>query len=414
MSEREPLRPQTLALDELVRQAVADVKASSGTQAGDTMLFLGNPHQAYPTLVITDPVLEPVDKLVWMVIMLQVQEPATRTVFPSYGTIGHMANIASSSTIARALAILRITRWLTLCARVRRDSGRFCSNLYALHDEPLPLADAFHLDTDYLAFLDSATAHGHARVRAVAKGLQDSMDTDIRAGQAVGAHEHPIGRRLEHRADADSEKPRRFFGFTKEAVAGLQDASSGDPESRTGHDRSPDPDRVRNSKTGSSSCYIYKTTTTTPPGASKFEVTGKDGGTLVYPRRLLGEQLEVANRYLQTLASGDRQPVLDELEGRFQAEAQGMPPLYDELRFLHALCRAVKRGQFEANLGIKVRSQRQAREQHARDQVRKDAGAPGEGDVPDEHSRQFARENLAKMREVLGSRGRAQAPDEED
>ena len=412
MNESEPLRPQTLALDELVRETVEHVKASAGTQAVDTMLFLGNRHQSYPTLVITDPVLEPVDKLVWMVIMLQVQAPATRTVFPGYATVGRMANVGSRSTIARAIAILRITRWLTLCARVRADSGRFCSNLYALHDEPLPLADAFHLDTDYLAFLDNATVHGHARVRAVARGMLDSMDADIRAGHAVGTQEHPISRRLEHRPDPDSEKPQRYFEFTQQAIAGLQEVSSDHPESRSGHDQKSNMDQVRISNTGSS-CYIYKTTTTTP-GTSKSEITGEEGLTLIYPRRLLGEQLEVANRYLQTLEPGDRQPVLDELEGRFQAEAQGMPPLYDELRFLHALCRAVKRGSFEANLGIRVRSKRQERERHARDQVLKATEAQDACDGPDERSRQLAQENLAKMRAMLGDKGRAQAPDAED
>ena len=55
-----------------------------------------------------------------------------------------------------------------------------------------------------------------------------------------------------------------------------------------------------------------------------------------------------------------------------------------------------------------------AREQHARGQVRKSTEAPGEGDVPDECSRQTARESLAKMRGMLGSRGRVQTPDVKD
>jgi hypothetical protein len=75
-----------------------------------------------------------------MVMMLQVRETGGNTAFPSQGAIGRMANIASRSTIARAIAILRATRWLTLCRRVRTPSGRFCGNVYALHDEPMPLA----------------------------------------------------------------------------------------------------------------------------------------------------------------------------------------------------------------------------------------------------------------------------------
>ena len=413
MSESKPLRPETLALDALIRETVDHIKQSAGSKPADTMLFLGNRHQSYPTLVITDPVLEPVDKLVWMVIMLQVQDHATRTVFPGYGTIGKMANVASRSTIARAIAILRITRWLTLCARVRKDSGRFCSNLYALHDEPLPLADAFHLDTNYMTFLDSSTVHGHARVRAVARGLLDSMDENIKAGQAVGSQEHLIIRRLENLPATKPKKPKRFFDFTQEAIADLQTPLSSDPKPRSGHDQNLDMDRVRISNSGCSSSYIYKTTTTTP-GMSKFDITGEEGLSLIYPGRLLGDQLDVANRYLANLEPLDRQPVLDELEGRFQAEAQGMSPLYDELRFLHALCRAVKSGSFEANLGIKVRSQRQKREHEARAQVHKATEVQADSEETQEHSRELARNNVAKMREVLGSRGRAQPQDEED
>ena len=38
------------------------------------------------------PVLEPVDKLVWMAIMLGVQETGGNTAFPGYEAIGRIAN----------------------------------------------------------------------------------------------------------------------------------------------------------------------------------------------------------------------------------------------------------------------------------------------------------------------------------
>ena len=43
------------------------------------MVFLGNRHQSFPTSVVKDPVLEPVDKLVWMAIMLAVPETGGNT-----------------------------------------------------------------------------------------------------------------------------------------------------------------------------------------------------------------------------------------------------------------------------------------------------------------------------------------------
>ena len=104
------LRSDTLALDALIKAAIARVETTAGSGPAESMLFLGNRHQAFPTAVISDPVLEPVDKLVWMVIMLAVGETGGHTAFPGYAAIGTMANVASRSTIARAIAILRATR----------------------------------------------------------------------------------------------------------------------------------------------------------------------------------------------------------------------------------------------------------------------------------------------------------------
>ncbi len=66
---------------------------------------------------------------------------------------------------------------------MRKASGRFRGNVYALHDEPLPLADVIHLDGDYMAFLNKAVSHGHARVRTVAKGVLASIDEDVGGGR---------------------------------------------------------------------------------------------------------------------------------------------------------------------------------------------------------------------------------------
>ena len=101
---------------------------------------------------------------------------------------------------------------------------------------------------------------------------------------------------------------------------------------------------------------INKTTTTQVSDPSKFRLTGENGRPLIYPRRLLDNQRAVADRYLRTLAPEQRQPILDELEGRFRSEQKGMRPVYDEIRFLHALCNAARNGKFQPNLGLKVLS----------------------------------------------------------
>lgn len=121
--DADALQPETVALDALIKATVAKVRAQSDPSLPDAMLFMGNWHQAVPAMVIQDPVLEPVDKLVWMVIMLHARETGGRTAFPDYDTIAAKTNVSSTSTVSRAIAILRLTRWLTLCARVRQKKA---------------------------------------------------------------------------------------------------------------------------------------------------------------------------------------------------------------------------------------------------------------------------------------------------
>jgi len=400
--------PETLALDTLIQQIIARAEASEGE--GDRMVFLGNRHQSFPTAVIEDPVLEPVDKVIWMVIMLAARETGSDTAFPGYDAIGKRANVASRSTIARAIAILRATRWLTLCARVRRASGKFHGNVYALHDEPLPLADALHLDTNYMTFLASATGHGHARVRAVAQGVLDSIDEDIQNGQDVCRQEHPIERRLESRVTGNAGNHRRFFSFSARVVRQLYPNTGQDRRGVGHHDQNSNTarDRVRNSraqKSNSSSSSKYINTTTTTGGSSNIELTREDGQPLVYPARLSDNHRDIATRYLSKLQPDQRQPILDELEGRFRAEGKGMKPVYDEISFLYSLCKRVRRGEFQPNLGIKVRDGRCQEEQSDPKRLPLPVSQPPEETEARRQQRKaICQAEIAKMRTLLSMR----------
>ncbi|MEZ5523778.1 MAG: STY4528 family pathogenicity island replication protein [Pseudomonadales bacterium] len=404
------IRPETLALDKLIKATIARVEASRDGGAADTVLFLGNRHQSFPTAVIRDPVLEPVDKLVWMVIMLAVRETGANAAFPSYETISRLANVSSRSTIARAIAILRASRWLTLCGRMRKASGRFRGNVYALHDEPLPLADVIHLDGDYMAFLNKAVSHGHARVRTVAKGVLASIDEDVRGGRDVCALEHPIERRLQSAVSTGNEGLRRFFSFTCDAIQQIRQDSMGNSQAQDHRDQNSNSVETRvqesnahKSNSGCSSNNKKTTTTTSGEDASKFMHAGEHGEPLVYPRRLGENQRDIANRYLSKLAPADRQPILDELEGRFQAEQKGMKPVYDEISFLFRLCERMKSGEFVPNLGIKVRDARHAREIQRQQVARQDtATEPKETEEQRQKRMALAKVRMDEMRKALG------------
>jgi hypothetical protein len=300
---------------------------------------------------------------------------------------------------------------LTLCGRLRKASGRFRGNVYALHDEPLPLADVIHLDGDYMAFLNKAVSHGHARVRTVAKGVLASIDEDVGGGRDVCALEHPIERRLQSAVSTGNEELRRFFSFTRDAIQQIRQDSMGNIQARDHHDQNSNSVETRVRKSNghksnsgcSSSNNNKKTTTTSGECASKFMHAGEHGEPLVYPRRLGDNQRDIANRYLSKLAPADRQPILDELEGRFQAEQKGMKPVYDEISFLFRLCELMKSGEFVPNLGIKVRDARSARETQRQQAARQDtATEPKETEEQRQNRMALAKVRMDEMRKALG------------
>ena len=407
------LRSETIALDALIRKTVSQAETASGQSPVDRMLFLGNRHQSFPTAVIKDPVLEPVDKMIWMAIMLTVRETSGATSFPGYEAIGKMANVSSRSTIARGITILRATRWLTLCARIRKADGRFRGNVYALHDEPIPLNDALHLDADYMHFLKDSLDHGHARVRLVTQAVLDSVDEDIEAGQDVCARVHPLEHRIRSSAATQGDHPRRFFALTQNAIKRLRSDEIGSERHAVHHDRNSNPAsqprqilHAQNSNLDGSSSNNKKTTTTTKTGMpSNFILTGEGDCPLIYPTRLSDNHRELAAHYLAKLAAEQRQPVLDELEGRIQAEAKGMKPVYDEISFLNSLCKLTQRGKFRPNLGIKVRDQRCEHEKHeARPHNDRPELETQESEELQEHRWGVGLKHLTEISKVLGAK----------
>jgi len=411
--DEDGLRPETVALDALIKATIAKVRTQSDPSSPDTMLFVGNWHQAVPAMVIQDPVLEPVDKLVWMVIMLHARETGGRTAFPDYDTIARKTNVSSTSTVSRAIAILRLTRWLTLCAKVRQKSGRFTGNVYSLHDEPLPLADALYLDEAYMAFVTQSQEHHHARVRRVAEAVLESLDRDIQQEEYLGRQESAIERRLQATQQlSDSrgnhDQQGRYFTFHAASLDQLNKPSETRISGQSDQHQNSKAEEREHYGSRCSSDYKKTTTTTTTPNTNNERKGFSDSDqpiplpsdqTLIYPPRLSENQKHLADRYLAMIDPDDRQLVLDELQGRLASEQKGMKPVYDELRFLHSLCKAAQQGEFVPNLGIKVVEARQERVHHApppEDEAQKARTAEER-----ERSQAYGREQLAKLRASL-------------
>jgi len=91
--------------------------------------------------------------------------------------------------------------------------------------------------------------------------------------------------------------------------------------------------------------------------------------------------------------------VLDELAGRLEAEQRGAKPVYDELRYLHHLCRQVNEGGFVENLGLKVQTERDRRKGEA-ERLRKEA-ATRDQERKTSPSRSRGENALAALRKQL-------------
>ena len=152
-------------------------------------------------------------------------------------------------------------------------------------------------------------------------------------------------------------KPRRVArrspDFTDGVLQQLDDPPDYPASGNRLQDRDQNSKSVKEQEVEGCSSNILKTTTTTTQNPTQKWVLCLSP-TLIFPARLSDNQKALAEQYLAPVPVALRQALLDELIGRIQAESYGAKPLYDELRFLHALCRAAKRGEFVPNLGLKV------------------------------------------------------------
>jgi len=355
--------PRVKGLQAFIEQAVEQLRRSGGrgNAAPDGLLFFGSWNDSIPRLLIRDPILKPIETRLWSV-MRTLVEPAGPATMPDYETLVAYCNVGSRTTVSHALLILRITRWISLCARVRDASGRYAGNVYALHDEPTTLGDAMHLDAGYVAFLREMTGHRNTRVRRVAQSVLDTIEEAIEEGQDV-TRDTGLHVRVYQRVS--------FFGSVSDPADGSVDgplAVSGSRRAALNHRvQKMDSDRVQKmdlvieseekqqlnhqvQKMDSVSCSSsnkYKKTTTTkdvsPP--------------LIWPRRLSPGEQALVSGYFTGLDSALAQDVLDELQGRLQKG--GSNPIRNPVAWLIASSKRAAAGEFQlTSLGLDVRRAR--------------------------------------------------------
>ncbi|HDR9255337.1 TPA: hypothetical protein QDB21_001248 [Burkholderia vietnamiensis] len=345
------------ALRELVPRAPPTPPAPRGAAAAlpaapvsDGFLYSGNRHESVPRALFLDRRLTPLERNAWQVLRLQLQSDGV-TAFPTYDQLRpYLASMpcaaqASHETVARALTLLRLTRWLSLVRR-RRDpkTGRILSNLYVLHDEPLTPFEAMQLDPDYLGLVSQALTHAAKAVQIVGMNtLREIAEDPMLNGRTLPTRLQVLAHRMARNEWADASYPqapvdheseegqdgllRNLEGPSSESEAGLKSAPDGSLRNPK-EDRTVRMDRINQVRT--------------VPRAKSLQ-------HLRLPERLLrlkDEQQSGAMVALQQVDESLRQAVLDEWDARCRNSAVRNPAGY-----LFGIIQKAMRGEFKAWAG---------------------------------------------------------------
>lgn len=186
-----------------------DSQQQESEPEGDSLLFIGNWHDATPRALVLDPLLQSTDKCVYLLLRTYLSAKG-RSRMPSYDDIARLLNI-SRGTVAKSLHILRATRWITLCNALRDEvTGRFKGNTYAIHDEVLGISEACQLDGNYIEALEQLEAsHNHDRVRTVAYVILENIRRQLQDGEST--------------LDSPFQEGRVITRFLNSGHAGIED-----------------------------------------------------------------------------------------------------------------------------------------------------------------------------------------------
>lgn len=149
----------------------------------DGFIFSGNQQESVPRTLFLDKRLTPIERNCWQVIRLMLESDGI-TALPTYEQLRpYLTNMpyadkASFETVARALTILRLARWLSLVQRRRARDGSKQSNLYVLHDEPLTPFEAIRLDDEFFALVCQSISHASRAIQFVAAGVLEDIAND--------------------------------------------------------------------------------------------------------------------------------------------------------------------------------------------------------------------------------------------
>ena len=347
-----PTGPASLStlLDDALRH-LAPTKDNN--PASDGFIYSGNRHESVPRALFLDRRLTPLERNAWQVFRLLLNDDGV-TAFPTYDQLRPYlastpcAEQASHETVARALTLLRLTRWLSLVRR-RRDprTGRIVGNLYVLHDEPLTPYEAMQLDPEYLGLVSHALNHASKAIQRVGyHTIQELSEDPLLSGRVLPTRLQVLTQRMaQGGVSARESYPQAQTSHESEegCDALLRNGEPPSPDSEAGT-KASEIDPLRNPKQDRTEVPSnrIKESVRTVPRARELQ-------NLRLPERFLAlkdEQQAGALVALQQVESEQRQAVLDEWAARCRSSEVRKPAGY-----LFGIIQAAIRGEFKAWAG---------------------------------------------------------------
>lgn len=318
--------------------------------SSDGFIYSGNHHESVPRTLFLDKRLTPLERNAWQVFRLLLNKDGV-TAFPTYDQLRPYlastpcAEQASHETVARALTLLRLTRWLSLVRR-RRDpkTGRIKGNLYVLHDEPLTPYEAMQLDPEYLGLVSHALIHASKAIQRVGyHTIQELTEDPMLSDRVLPTRLQVLAQRMAQgdmseresypQAQTSHESEEGCDVLLRNGGPPSSDSAAGSNVSDTALLRHPKQDRTE---------VLSNRINRTVPRAQELQ-------DLQLPERFLSlkeEQQAGALVALQQVEAEQRQAVLDEWAARCRSSEVRKPAGY-----LFGIIQAAIRGEFKAWAG---------------------------------------------------------------
>ena len=375
-------------IQKMLEQGAKDVAARqlniNGKENNIGVKHIGNEQVSTSIFLTLDPILEPVDKVVYSTI--RILSPQTfsgdMASYPTYDEICKFVNIGSHATVARALAILRVTKWL-ISKQVRTANGT-AANVYMTMDSPMDVVDISYIDDSYFTHLVESTKHSHNRVRTVSLAMLTQYENDTLSGKDMTVAAHPIEQVLDATAYLKGDEDATYFGLDPILINKLKDsrykkadtlpspssnteeldlpASSNieENESDTLLTKNPSSnieENKNNTNSGSSnieelsssssSSSLNITTTTQKPNSNVFYANvepDKPLQDLIKSRfdMLDNSQHFRIGRHLMRINENDRAPMVYQVSNRIK---YGKTPIKSPINYLGNLCGRLRKGE---------------------------------------------------------------------